>query len=84
MQDTVGGQHDVLLDHRHAAARLLDQHRQAGQVELVQSGARRDHRVHLAGDQVQHRCGTVHDDTLLQHRFPLTVQAHARTVDSVA
>ncbi|WUD28515.1 hypothetical protein OG205_16375 [Lentzea sp. NBC_00516] len=84
MQGTVGGQHDVLLDHRHAAARLLHEHRQAGQVELVQSGARRDHRVHPTGDQVQHRRGTVHRDTLLQHRLPLAVQAHSRAVDSVA
>nr|WP_245821601.1 hypothetical protein [Lentzea waywayandensis] len=84
MQDTVGDQHDVLLDHRHPSARLLHEHRQARQVELVQAGICRDHRVHPAGDQVQHGRGAVHDDTLLQRRFPLAVQAHPRAIDSVA
>ena len=39
MQDTVGGQHDVVGD-RHAAARLLHEYRQAREVELVQLDAR--------------------------------------------
>nr|WP_245785965.1 hypothetical protein [Lentzea albida] len=73
MQDTVGGQHDVVLDHRHAAARLLHEHRQARQVELVEARARRDHRVHPAGDQVQHGRRPVHDGAALQNGFPLAV-----------
>ncbi|MDX8054506.1 hypothetical protein SK571_34500 [Lentzea sp. BCCO 10_0798] len=83
MQDTVGGQHDVLLDHRHAPSRLLHEHRQARQVELVQARTRRDHRVHPARDQVQHRRGAVHDDALLQRRLSRAVQAHPRACDGV-